>query len=445
MAPLFGFNNFSAASSRSNTPPKKYTQVHGVTKLNPAWKKWKEAQDGGRRPATTTRYPKQALPVVTNAQDHKLLCDANGGEDIPFAEATIATMEIMQEPEMAMAAGMQADEVMEQLGQVLSRYEVPMGLMNKLMILSEFHVLEFMVDDSGSMNHVSDTVDSFSRRPQTRWQEAQSRLKSMMEILAYVPFQSIEVCFLNRSERLILTRNGQTPQAFFEYACQQIDHVFSKKPSGTTPVLERLQESLVRGEGRNVSRYLFCDGVPNGGHHAKAEIVRLLMTRQNPEGNPMTFLSCTGEDEQVEWMKDAEEKISYCAECDDFNDEADEVYKDQGKALPFTLGFYLICSLVAAMNPNDLDAMDESVPFTKTTLDNLLGIQHDERMYRHYFDCFLQAQKKRPIERDDYGRLKRTDQLKKKYRWEPFYQDFLQAPLANQIPAVQEFKAQLIQ
>ena len=353
-------------------------------------------------------------------------------------------MEIMQEPEIAMEAGMQADQVLSELGRVLNKYEVPMGLMNKLMILSEFQLLEFMVDDSGSMNCISDTVGP-DRKPQTRWSEAQARLKSMIEILAYVPFQQIQICFLNRPDRISLTRQGRSPQQFIHDAYRQIDHAFVNPPAGTTPVLERIHESLARGEGRSVSRYLFCDGVPNGGNHAKAEIVRLLMNRPNPEGNPMTFLSCTGEDEQVEWMKDAEELISFCAECDDFNDEADEVHKDQGKALPFTVGFYLICSLVAAMNPNDLDAMDESVPFTKPTLDNLLGIQHDERSYRHYFDYFLQAQKKRPIERDDYGRPKRTDQIKKTFQWQPLYQDFLAAPVANQIPAVQEFKARLAQ
>ena len=66
-----------------------------------------------------------------------------------------------------------------------------------------------------------------------------------------------------------------------------------------------------------------------------------------------------------------------------------EVLKDQGVALPFTKGFYLICSLVAAFNPDDLDAMDESVPFTKATLDNLLGVQYSQESYRHYFDMFL--------------------------------------------------------
>merc|ERR1712070_1144712 len=101
-----------------------------------------------------------------------------------------------------------------------------------------------MIDDSGSMRSRSDTVDA-NRRPQTRWQEAQSRLKSMLEILAYVPFNEIQICFLNRSDRLSLTRKGRTPQSFLTDTCRQIDQVFARGPSGTTPVLERMHESLV--------------------------------------------------------------------------------------------------------------------------------------------------------------------------------------------------------
>jgi hypothetical protein len=52
-------------------------------------------------------------------------------------------------------------------------------------------------------------------------------------------------------------------------------------------------------------------------------------------------------------MKDCEEVAPYCSESDDFNDEAQEVYKDQGAALPYTKGFHLICQLVAAMNPDE--------------------------------------------------------------------------------------------
>jgi len=208
--------------------------------------------------------------------------------------------------------------------------------------------------------------------------------------------------------------------------------------------LEKLQESFVRGANRSVARYFFGDGVPNGGNPAKAEVVKILCTRQNPEGNPMTFLSCTNEDEQVEWMKDTEELAPYCSESDDFQDEANEVLKDQGAALPYSYGFYLVSCLVAAMNPDDLDAMDESVPLTKATLDNLLGIENSPENYKHYFNNFLAAQKKRPVENDDYGRPKKTDQVKRNMDWNALYEDFLRAPVAKQIPAVQNFKQQLL-
>ena len=142
-------------------------------------------------------------------------------------------------------------------------------------------------------------------------------------------------------------------------------------------------------------------------------------------------------------MKDAEEIAPYVSESDDFADEAREVYKDQGAALPFTKGFHLICQLVAAMNPDDLDAMDESVPFTKFTLDNLLGIQNNEETYRHYFDCFVKAQKERVVETDEStGRPKQADVIKKNTQWN--YNDFLNTNgPARQIPSVQQVLQQI--
>jgi hypothetical protein len=87
------------------------------------------------------------------------------------------------------------------------------------------------------------------------------------------------------------------------------------------------------------------------------QVEELVINRQNPINTPITFLSCTGDDEQVEWMKELEEKALFCSEYDDYEDEKREVLGDQGEAMPFTRGFHLIGSLVAAMNPNDLDAM----------------------------------------------------------------------------------------
>ncbi len=108
----------------------------------------------------------------------------------------------------------------------------------------------------------------------------------------------------------------------------------------------------------------------------------------------------------------------YCSESDDFEDEAREVLKDQGKALPYSKGFHLITTLVAAMNPEDLDAMDECIPFTKFTLDNLLGYESNNETYRHYFEGFQEAQRKRTVE-------SRMDEIRKNTRWN--YEEFLMA------------------
>jgi len=402
--------------------------------MNPEYKRWKEAQSGGA-PATTVSRPDQAIPIVSSMEDHEKLT-SDLGQDIPLAESTNATIEMMQEPEISLDAGMQPDEMVDQLGAVLGKYEVPMGLMNKLMMLSEYQSLEFIIDDSGSMQCQSDTVNPVTRQPNTRWQEAHQRLKEMVEILGYVPFSQVGIEFLNRKDRVTLKRDGRSPQAFLQDAYAQIDQVFSRGPAGTTPALEKIQESLIRGQGVSIARYFFGDGVPNGGLRAQQEIVRILKNRPDPQSNPVTFLSCTNEDDQVEWMKDAEEAVPYCSESDDFKDESEEVLRDQGAALPYTKGFHLICQLVAAMNPDDLDAMDESVPFTKATLDNLLGITNNEETYRHYFNCFVEAQRKRTVEGP-------TDQIKKNIRWN--YDEFLRANVARNIPAVQEMQRKLQQ
>lgn len=420
-------------------PPKKYVRINGIMKMNPEFKKWKEAQSGGA-PATTVRNPDIALPIVTNMEDHEELNDAVvavGGAEVPLAESTNATIEMMQEPEICQEAGMMPEEMVDKLGAVLNKYEVPMGLMNKLMMLTEYEALEFIVDDSGSMSLTTDALDA-NGRSQTRWQEAEGRLVEMLEILAYVPFNTIAVIFLNRPDVIVLQRNGRAPEAFLSAATVDVRKVFKIGPSGTTPALEKLKQFFDNNVGKNIARYFFGDGIPNGGDHACKEITRMLINRPNPSGTPVTFLSCTNEDSAVEWMKDTEEVAPYCSEADDFVDESNEVIRDQGLALPFSKGFYIVCCLVAAMNPDDLDAMDESVPLAKQTLDNLLGVVHNDESYRHYFTHFLDAQRKRVVEST-------TDQVKKAMNWETYYQEFLTVSHAHRIPGVQQFKQKLVQ
>jgi len=429
-------------------PPKKYVKINGIMKLNPEYKTWKNAQNKAETapgtavvPATTVLNSSQALPIVSSLDDYEKLNDDVG--DVPMAESTSATIEMIQEPDIASEAGLKSDDMVDELGNLLTKYEVPIGLTNKLMLLSEYQSLEFIIDDSGSMSLNTDSFDPVTGVALTRWAEAQQRLKEMIEVVAYVPFQQIGIEFLNRKDRITIRRNGMAPIDVVKHANREIDAAFRMSPRGTTPALEKLQESLSRGQGVMIARYFFGDGVPNGGKQAIEEIINILVNRSNPEQSPVTFLSCTNDDAAVEWMKDCEEIAPYCSESDDFVDEAKEVLKDQGVALPFSKGFHLICQLVAVMCPDDLDAMDECVPFTKFTLDNTLGIVSNEKSFRHYFDSFVQAQKARRVEIDDRTGMPSTlDEIRKNERWN--YKEFLTTNGASkQIRQVVDFQQRI--
>jgi hypothetical protein len=48
--------------------------------------------------------------------------------------------------------------MVDELGALLNKYEVPMGLMNKLMMLSEYQVLEFMIGEFHNRSNSSECV-----------------------------------------------------------------------------------------------------------------------------------------------------------------------------------------------------------------------------------------------------------------------------------------------
>jgi hypothetical protein len=105
--------------------------------------------------------------------------------------------------------------------------------------------------------------------------------------------------------------------------------------------------------------------VPN--HGEQAQIEQLVINRLDPEDSPLTFLSCSNEDSEVEWMKNLEEKAPYCSELDDYSDEKDEVLRDQGDALPYTEGFHLVGQLVASFNPEYVRVFNTLVILTQWT------------------------------------------------------------------------------
>ena len=287
------------------------------------------------------------------------------------------------------------EEIMDRLSFLFATYEVPIGLLRKLIELTDYSV-NIILDDSGSMAAETDSTVAQAgpfmvstifagvdpKTKMTRWQEQEDRLHVILDFLGCIPTGPVRVSFMNRHDKFILEHKDITPTDWINKAHQQLRDACKSHPSGGTPTYEKLKESFDHATG-NTMHYLFTDGVPNGGPE---QVSKLIVNRSNPRQNPLTLVSCTNVDSEAEWMKQIEEDGPFVSETDDFADERDEVNHDQGAAFPYTKGLWLLCLLVGAINPYDLDALDDTRPLSKFTLDNIMGRATSPEEYKKYWD-----------------------------------------------------------
>lgn len=193
-----------------------------------------------------------------------------------------------------------------------------------------------------------------------------------------------------------MDRTGRTPEEFGKHAHAEITKKFSTQGFvGHTPTYDTLKYAFERARGQTM-HYFFTDGVPSGTHGIK-DVTNLIKNRNNPQQNPLTFVTCTNKDSEAAWMKEIDEaNFGFISELDDFKDERDEILQDQGPGFPFSRGLWLICHLAAAINPDDLDALDEDTPIANTKLGNLLGRNLTPEEYQQYWNLHPKSQQFMP-------------------------------------------------
>eukprot|EP00604_Paraphysomonas_vestita_P002964 CAMPEP_0174820948 /NCGR_PEP_ID=MMETSP1107-20130205/5103_1 /TAXON_ID=36770 /ORGANISM="Paraphysomonas vestita, Strain GFlagA" /LENGTH=367 /DNA_ID=CAMNT_0016037275 /DNA_START=57 /DNA_END=1157 /DNA_ORIENTATION=- len=305
-------------------------------------------------------YSIEPLQVISSLNDVADATDAQTdatGIPLQLSNNTIDTIQQLQSDEYVAQFNISPDNaylLLEGLTDSFVQYEVPIGMINKLHSLSLYR-LNFIVDDSGSMRADTDVnlIDgtSYLHRgehahpregvPMTRWQEAENRLHILIDILAYIPTKIIIIRFLNAKNIINITHDGKTIEQFKEEGHRRIIEAFStidvKYKTPTHRVLTKVFQEAAEFPDPTM-HYLFTDGVPSD--QPIEAVASLILHRQFPERNPLTLMSCTNEDEEVEWMKQIESTAPYCAEIDDYQDEKREVIYDQGPAFPYTKGFW---------------------------------------------------------------------------------------------------------
>ena len=127
--------------------------------MNPAYKEFQARKAGTAQPsAPPLPNAQQALPIVSNMGDHDAFNAANVAAGMPpadVAESTSAMIELAQESDLVEAVGVDPNEWVDELGAVFAKLEIPIGLMNKLLDFKDFKLLNFVIDDSGSMTSLT--------------------------------------------------------------------------------------------------------------------------------------------------------------------------------------------------------------------------------------------------------------------------------------------------
>lgn len=308
------------------------------------------------------------------------------------------------------------EELMDKLGAIFARYEIPVGLLHHLLVLSKAHV-HFLIDDSGSMTNVDGKiagkhyiVEHDASKPLSRWQEALNALLTSLRVMVFIPIAVIKITFLNRSDCLIFEPSkAASPDDLFQSMETKIRAVFSKTPSGGSPFAACLRsmcaaanEYARQHEGAGpYACYVYMDGCPSDWESDPiGNINRLLLdpTTRNPSRQPIAFYSCTGNDADVEWVKNLDEACmlqtgAYAGitETDDYETEAASVRATQGTGFPYSYGLYLIAHLVGAFFPDTLDALDESIPLTHRALSDIMGVELSLENYQFYWSRYLAA------------------------------------------------------
>lgn len=155
----------------------KYITVNGVMKKNP-----KYIPEGTSTPPNSQSL--NTLAVVSSPEDvinASEIQAKNTGIVVPMSTSTSETFDMLQDADMLKKYKSQVPldggVLLDKIGQKFARYETPLGMVNKLMMLTGYK-LDFLIDDSGSMSSSTD-VDAL---------EATEPVKSVIrEILGREP------------------------------------------------------------------------------------------------------------------------------------------------------------------------------------------------------------------------------------------------------------------
>lgn len=254
--------------------------------------------------------------------------------------------------------------------EVCMQYEISNYFAGKLRQLEGTEIY-LIGDDSGSMTTPMGPQSAFGKAV-TRWDILKKIFAIVVDIAATMDKNGLDVIYLNRGPN----NNGQIvidydkpPEKFSNITqADQLDVPFSVKPTGRTPLTPVLAKILTeikeRGNEQRTLVFIGTDGVPTNydGEPRPDDLEALLKDKKlrDPTGNIYcTFLACTDNLEDVAHLNGWDKKIGHVDVVASYEKEKAEILKKKGNGFAFSMGDYIVKSLIGAIDP-EWDKLDES-------------------------------------------------------------------------------------
>lgn len=120
-----------------------------------------------------------------------------------------------------------SSNVLEEIMVMLSSLDIPFGICSMLKELRELPLVEFLIDDSYSMREL--TAGGI-----TRWNDALSLAKFLVQIIAFFPPERFLIRFVNRQQIISISKEERakmTPDVFVGGVHDELDRLAWETPS----------------------------------------------------------------------------------------------------------------------------------------------------------------------------------------------------------------------
>jgi hypothetical protein len=188
---------------------------------------------------------------------------------------------------------------------------------------------------------------------QTRWQELQRIVTTIVEISSVLDKNGVDVYFLNRSPVKGISNT------------RQIVDAFNYEPHGFTPICNTLRKVIHEYSDALTEKKLLIilvtDGAPTDDRgKTDAEINKMynLLKKERSDRIYTTIIACTDDTETMNYLSNWDEKLRNLDVVDDYESEKIKIQRCRGKNVSFSYGDYVVKSLIGSIDP-EIDNLNE--------------------------------------------------------------------------------------